>query len=284
LPIFSGNKRLNDFAQLVVEMFQNIIKLTRYFFLYSKLKLARGMQYRSDFIWGFLISLCSSSLSAFFVYLIFAHVKGYPRWNAKQIILFQGVILLWLGIKDLLFGEVRPYIERMVKEGEFDRLLTKPYSPIGIILCSGFSFQNMGSILAGFIVIHSALKQLGLSINPAQLLLFVGFLICGIVLYMAITVIYSLVTIMVVYMGRLGEVIDKLLQFSQYPIELFPQGIRMIFMIIFPVSVWICFPAEILLNRLDLKLSVSMLVCLVIFFFSIKLWEICLKRYTSAGG
>ena len=86
----------------------------------------------------------------------------------NQIILFQGVLLLALGIRNTMFGEIREVVDELVGNGNFDRILLKPYPPIGTIMASGFSIQHTGTFLTGVVlVIYLALK-LGISIGIAQ--------------------------------------------------------------------------------------------------------------------
>ncbi len=242
------------------------------------------MQYKTDFFMGIFLSMSFSSLGPLFQYLIFSQTRGYPRWNLKQIILFQGVVLLWLGIKDLLFGEIRGYVESMVKGGNFDRLLLKPYPPLGVILTSGFYYHAFGTIIAGAVIIAVSLQQLGLVLSWWQPLLFVGFFACGILLHMTITILYCIMIIRLTHMGRLGEIIDKLLQFSQYPLDILSPVLRMALMVFLPIAIWIYFPTEILLDRLEVNAFMGVAVALALFFASLFLWKRSLKRYTSAGG
>lgn len=248
------------------------------------MKLERGMQYRSDFFMGILIAFTFSILAPIFQYLIFSQCRGYPRWNLNQVMVLQGVTLLWLGVKDLLFGEVRAAVEAMVKGGEFDRLLLKPYPAIGIILAGGFYYQALGSIIAGFIVCGISLNRLGLVLSWWQAGVFAVFFGGGILLYMTITILYCALAIRLTSMGRLGEILDKLLQFSQFPQEILPQAARLITLTFLPVAVWIYFPTETLLNRLDIKAFISLAVCIALFWAGISIWNFNVKKYTSAGG
>jgi ABC-2 type transport system permease protein len=258
--------------------------LLRYFILNSKLRMAQAMQYKVDFFLGVFISLSFSCLGAVFQYLIFTQTRGYPRWNLEQIILLQGVMLFWTGIKDLLFAEVRGYVEVMVRDGNFDRLLLKPYSPIGVILASGFYHQALGTILGGLAIMAFAAIRLELAPTPWQVLLFLGFIFCGIILHMAVTVLYCVTAIMLVQMGRLGEILDKLLAFSQYPIDILPAAVRLTMYVVVPIAVWIYFPTEVLLGRLEPIAFLGMGTCFILFLVSLRLWSLGLTRYTSAGG
>ena len=94
-----------------------LFKLVKYFFLYSKSKISQAMQYRLDFLLGFFIAIFASSLAPICQYLIFVQMKGYPNWNLYQIILFQGVMLLWFGVKEILFADVKPYVESLIIYG-----------------------------------------------------------------------------------------------------------------------------------------------------------------------
>ncbi len=258
--------------------------LLRLFYWNSKIRVARSMQFRFDFFAGLIVSLILSSIGPVVQYLIFTKTNGYPGWNLNQVILFQGILLFWFGIKDMLFGDVRNQVESMVRKGEFDRLLLKPYPPIGILLSSGFYYYGIGSVIAGLAVMAYSINKLNLSIGISQIGLFILFLFCGIVLYMAITVIYCTIVIMIIFMGRIGEIIDKLLRFSEFPAEIFSPVTRLIFITVIPFAVWVYFPAQTLLNRLDAKAFAGAASCFVLFALSLKLWNVCLKKYTSAGG
>jgi len=258
--------------------------LFRLFYLNSKIRIARSMQYRFDFFAGLIVSLTLSCIGPMIQYLIFTRTNGYPSWNINQIILFQGMLLFWLGLKDMLFGEVRNLTENLVRKGEFDRLLLKPYPSIGILLSSGFYYYGIGSVLAGLGVIIYSVNKLNLHLNLYQIGLFIAFIICGITLYMAVTVIYCTIVIMVVNMGRIGEITDKILRFSEFPVEIFAPVTRLFFITVIPFAVWVYFPVQALLNRLDLKAAIGALFCFLVFLASLKVWNIFLKKYTSAGG
>ncbi len=261
-----------------------LIGLIKLFLFNCKLKISSGMQYRIDFFLGLLVSLGMSSIGPVFQYLYFSHSNGYPNWNIKQIILFQGFMLLWFGIKDMLFGEIREKIVNLVRAGGFDMILLKPYPAVGIILSNGFYYQGFGPIIAGLVIIIYMINNISLHINIYQIGLIIFFYISGIILYMGITIIYCSIALLIVFMSRLGEIIDKLLQFSQYPVDIFLRIIRIAFIMVFPIAIWAYLPTQTLLNRIDITVLFSILSCIVFFLISLIFWNICLKKYTSAGG
>ena len=90
------------------------------FFWSCKLSIARSMEYRLDFFLGLFVNLLLSLAGPLFQYLLFAQVDGYPGWGISEIILFQGVLLLVLGLKTLLFGGVFVYVQRLSVVSESD--------------------------------------------------------------------------------------------------------------------------------------------------------------------
>jgi ABC-2 type transport system permease protein len=198
--------------------------------------------------------------------------------------MFQGVLLLWFGLRDTIFGDVRPLINNLIWKGEFDRILLKPYPAIGIILSSGFNYYGAGSIIAGIAIIIFAIIKLNISIFIGHIFLFILFLIFGMVMYMAVSVIYCTIIVIVVFPGRVSEVITKLLRFAEFPIEIYSRFLRFVLITIIPFSIWVYFPTQALLGRLPLIAYLSLLFGLLFFGLSIIIWNNQLKKYRSAGG
>ncbi len=254
------------------------------FFLNSKLRIQRNMQYRFDFFNGLVMSLLNSGIGVVVLFLIFTTTNGYPGWNLQQIFLFQGLLLLWNGLKNMFFGDVRANIDDMVRKGNFDRLLLKPYPPIGLILVDGPNYMSLSGIAAGLFIIVVALMRLHIVPSIQSSLACVLFLISAVILHMAFLVLYCLIAIMVVFTGRMGEVMDKILRFSEYPIEIYGRGVSWILRYVFPLAVMIYLPTQALLGRIEIIALISALVCVILFFLSLQLWKHGLNKYTSTGG
>lgn len=263
---------------------KTIFRLIGLFFWNSKLRIARCMEYRFNFIAGTTISLFFSFIGPVVQYLIFTQTKGYPGWTIKQLILFQGVMLFWMGLRDTAFGDLKQNITEMVQKGDFDRLLLKPYPPIGVILTSGFNFRNFGTLVAGVIVAVLAAGSLRLTLGWVQIGLVILTVLFGLLLNMALDIMFCSVIVLVIHTIRLGEFFDNFLNFARYPVEIFSKVVRIAFLTFMPFAIWIYFPTQVLLNRIDRKIIITFGVCLVLFWLSLAIWKRCLKKYTSAGG
>lgn len=263
---------------------RRILRLFELFIWNSRLAVARNMEYKFNFVLGSFISIVFSSIGPVLQYLIFTQTKGFPGWNLDQIILFQGVLLIVLGLRTLFFGELQDFVYRLVRRGDFDRLLLKPYPPIGIILASGFSMNSLGSILGGIIItVYSTLK-LDLHVGVVQLGLFLIFIAAGLALFMALDVLFSCIVIVLVQMGRLNEFFNFIARFGEYPLSIYPNALRLAFITVVPFAVWVNIPAQLLLGSLDVYMLYSLVFCFAFLFVCLKVWGLCLRKYTSAGG
>ena len=263
---------------------KKIYRLFGLFIWNSRLAIARNMEYKFNFILGSFIAIVFSSIGPVLQYLIFTQTKGFPGWNLDQIILFQGVLLIVLGLRTMFFGELQGFVYQLVRRGDFDRLLLKPYPPIGIILASGFSMNSLGSILGGIVIIVYSVFKLELQVGIVQLGLFLIFIAVGLMLFMALDVLFSCVVIVLVQMGRLNEFFNFIARFGEYPLSIFPNALRLTFITVVPFAVWVNIPAQLLLGNIDIYMIYSLVFSLVFLFICLRVWGLCLRKYTSAGG
>jgi ABC-2 type transport system permease protein len=265
-------------------MWQKGIDLWILFLWNCKLSIQRSMAYRTDFIIGLIISLIFTSAGPIVLYLLFTQTSGFPGWNLDQILLFQGVLMLTMGINNTAFGEVRNNAINIMRIGDFDRYLTKPYSSAGLILTRGFSLNHIGTILAGLTIVCIMLIRLEIDLGILQIGLFLLFLLFGTLFHISLNLLFCGTVIVLVNMGQLNLVITNIFRFASYPTEIFPSVFRGIFIFALPIALLAYFPSQVLLNRLDLNMLYGVLGGCFLLFISIRFWKLCIKLYTSAGG
>ncbi len=263
---------------------RKFIDLSQLFVLNSKLTISRITQYRFDFFVGILISTMFSSIGPILQYLIFTQTKGFPEWTLNQIILFQGVLLLVLGFRGLLFGNVKNQFINFVRKGDLDRLLLKPYSPMGILFATSFTLDNLGTIIAGGIITIWSIVTLGLEITIGKIILLLVCVFFGILLNMVFDIFHCSLIMITIADGGIQGIINAYLRFSEYPLQIYPKVLQTLFVMGVPLAIFIYFPTQVLLGRIDLSLLYGCLSTLVLFFLSLQLWKQVLKKYTSAGG
>ncbi len=264
----------------MIKKFKGLLSL---FFWTSKLRISKNMAYRMDFFSGFFISIVYALIGPITQYLIFTQTKGYPGWTINQVLLFQGLLLLFTGIRNMFFGDIRSIMTDIVRKGDFDRYLLKPYPPIGIILTGCFSFNNIGTVLSGFVITVYFMIKLHITLGLVSILLILVSFVFSMILYMALLIFFSSLIIIFVQ-NRTWEFLDVFIKYSEYPVQIYPKSLQVLFLLIVPFAVFVYFPAQILLSRLDLIALLGFVSCVILFILSNSFWNMFVKRYTSAGG
>ena len=258
--------------------------LLRLFIYDCKLKLARAMEFRVDFIFSFITSFIFSFLGPLFQFFIYSKTNGYPGWTFDQIMLFQAIMLLYSGITETLLGNVRYFMETLVQYGLLDRYLLLPHSTIGYILTKGFNYRAFGITVAGFSTLVFMTLRMGLIVHWQQILLFSMFILLGIILMAAFNIFYCILALRIIVVVRLKEILDRVFFFAGFPAEIYSGVIRFIYLTILPLGIWIYYPAQTLLGRLNYLSIFGSAATIILFYASLKIWKNQIKNYTSAGG
>lgn len=261
-----------------------MIMLIKLFFISARLKIAKELSYRADFISGTIASMLYALIGPLTQYFIFINTNGFPGWNINQVLLFQGIVLLFFGIRDMMFGEIQTTVQTLVEKGEFDIFLLKPFSTSGVLLTSGFRFSNISTVITGFIITVYYCFVCQIRVGVFQLLLFFLSLAASLVLYMAFILLCSALIIVFVKIGRITEIIEALLRFSQYPVQILPSALRVSFLVFFPLAIFAYIPAQILLRRLEAIAYMGFVVCIILFYLAKRTFYSSIRKYTSAGG
>jgi ABC-2 type transport system permease protein len=240
--------------------------------------------FRVDFFYGMIATLIFSCGIPLFQLFIYNKTDGYPGWSFNEILLFQAVLLLTLGINESLFGDIRPFMEYHVQQGVFDRLLLFPYSSIMMLITRGFSYKALGTLLAGIISTIVVIVRSQIVVSISHFFIFLIFLVIGILFRLSFSIIYCALTLQFIYFEQAKEVIDKFLAFGNFPAEIFSGVFHFVYLMVIPISVAVYFPVRSLLGHLDIFGVAGAVVSISIFILSIIFWNMQLKKYASAGG
>lgn len=261
-----------------------MIKFLKIYFWNSKLNIARGMEYRLDFFVGMFVNLLFTGAGPIFQYLVFRQIHGFPGWSLQDILLFQGILLLVLGIRASFLGGNADYVQVLVRKGQLDILLLRPVSSLAMVLSRGFSFENIGSVFAGLVLVVYGIENSGVRLSVWKILGFIFAILAGLLFFLSIDILYCCMVVFLIHIGRLKEIFDNIAKFGQYPLEMFSKGLQGVLFTVLPMALWVNVPCKILLEGIHLYLFSGVVFLVVWLVGSICLWNLCIKRYTSAGG
>ena len=150
-------------------------------------------------------------------------------------------------------------------------------------MTTSIDIQGFGRLAAGI-----ALFVYTLDLIPSpgfiQVALFAALFLCSLVVLFSFALIMAGSLFVWVGNGRVDEILDSILIFSQYPGSIFSQGFQFVLSVLIPAAMIAFLPAQALLGRPEPITIVSVPACIAFFGASLLFWRGMMKRYTGGGG
>lgn len=253
-----------------------------------KTNIRSQLQYKANFM---MTSIANASLSALDFLLLgailarFDHVKG---WSLYEIGILYGVISCAMSLYRIFCVEIHEF-EKYIILGEFDQLLTRPLSPLFLLLTKRLDLGKVGGSLQGIAVLAFSLAGLfrqGEGSIALLVYLPVAILIGGMMMFSI-----SLITATTAFWTSQVKDMQTFTIFApsnaaNYPISLYPDWLKMVFLGLLPVGFINYVPALYLLHKggswyyLLLSPGVAILYLALALWF----WSFGIKHYHSTGS
>jgi len=249
------------------------------------------MQYRASF-WLELVGFALiTGLEFAALAILVGRFGGVAGWTVPEVALLYGLSSIAFSLAEMVGRGFDAPFERMIQQGAFDGVLTRPLGAFFQILTSEFQLRRLGRTLQAVLVLAYALPRLSIVWTPDRLLLVPVTVVAGSVIYMALIVIGATITFWTI---RTPEVINVFtfggLQMSQYPLSIYQEWLRAVFLFLIPVG-FANYPAALyLLGRADpggLPAWSAWLTPLVAALFAaaaLRFWRFGVSKYTSTGS
>jgi len=253
--------------------------------LFIKNSLQVEMEYRINFVGLLFMSIMDAAWSVGGAVLFYNHRPVIGGWTFNEALVVIGLYFLAGGFVDMA---VRPNIDAVVEHirtGSMDFVLTKPLDSQVYATLREYRFQKVTGILVGVVILAYGLIRVGATPDLGQCLLFI-FLCAGgcILLYSAMTILGTL-SFWLVDISNIDEFIVGFLEAGRYPADAFPEPVRGIITFIVPIAFITTVPAEVLLGRLTPQFVLyGWVVAAVLLAFSVSLWRVALRHYSSASS
>lgn len=259
--------------------------------LYRKLIMASiraQMQYKLNFITtavttGLIMVIDFLVLSA--ILQRFDDVKG---WDIYEVGILYGVASASMSLYRLFAPEIHDF-ERYIVFGDFDQLLTRPVSPLTLLLTRNIELARIGGIVQGIAILTISL--IGLHQSGSSIGLLIVYVPIGLAVGTLILFSIGLITATVgFWAGQLKDLQTFTLyapaSAANYPISLYLGWLKLLFYTVIPVAFINYLPMSYLLDKggtwvgLIFPPLVAVLFCLL----AIRFWQYGIRHYHSTGS
>jgi ABC-2 type transport system permease protein len=254
------------------------MKTLRLIFGYLRHNLMAAMAYRGAFFLQAFGMLLNDAMLLFFWGVLFSRLPNLRGWDMKQVVTLYGIAAFSFGSATVICGNTTR-IARIIASGDLDYYLALPADPLVHLLVSRMSLAAWGDLLFGLIVFLIAAPDHWMSL---PLFLLLGALSALIVIAFGV-----LMGSLAFWLGRAetlaGQLNDKLIAFSLYPIDIFPSLVRVLLYTLIPSAFISSVPAELLGNFRWEQLALLMAFVVGITLAARLVFRLGLRRYESGN-
>lgn len=254
------------------------------YFLFLKQHFKTLLEYRVGFTIGILSFLVTQTAGVLFVWSIFLFSDTLAGWSRNEILLIYAIFQLPRGIDHLLTDNIW-LISSHIRQGTFDKYLTKPINVLYHIIIERFQFEALGEIIVGISLLAYLLPTLQIHTDLSSILATILLIISGSVIYTSIKLITATVAFWIRDSQTLMVVVYDLSSFVKNPLAIFPKAIQLIFTYLIPFAFTSYYPSAILLGKeAPWPIGiVGVLAALVLWMAAYQFWMFGLKHYEATG-
>lgn len=243
------------------------------------------MAYRINFINNVLSDIFYSTLTILSIILLTSRTSSVFGWTRYELLLLTAIYNVVFGIFYILFASNFEDMAKIINRGELDSWLLKPVdTQFGISLWK-VKYSNIFRTIIASIFIFFVLPLVHIMPSIQTL---VSFLIC---MFLSILLIYSItffIMTFLIWFTNLNNLIE-LLYFmngiTRFPREMYHNTGVFLFFFLFPLTLVVIVPTQVLLNKASFVEEISLLFAsITAFYLSRKFFKFALRFYTSASG
>lgn len=243
--------------------------------------------------WSFAFNLLGSVVSdvpAFLaLVLIMTRFSSINGWTLGQMVFIYTLSHLSYGLRNLFFGQMRNMV-RLVRDGDFDRILLRPMNSLLYISGDKFTIGGCSHIILSTILFIIFINDFGVKWSFTNAFMFILAVLSSALVQSAITIFIAGASFFIIDTKGLENVYSGLREFIWYPITIFDKVIQFLLFTIIPLAFASYVPAGIFLDNPDYLIlpgwvwKLSLLVGFILFYFSYLFWKFSIKHYVSTGN
>lgn len=242
--------------------------------------------YPSSFVLAVLAKMGRIGLLLILFQAVYLHTSLLASWNASDIFVLAATFFTIEFLTVITFHRNLSYhFPRLLQQGTFDFLLTKPISPL---FHAGIQKIDIFDLTASLpvIVLWVYIAYRGfIEVSLVHVLLF------GVLLGVALLFVFSLLLLIAstafwtVTATGVGRLFESVMRAGRFPGDIFQGPVRLIMFYLLPIGLFVTVPANILRGIFDWPHMAYLTVfTLALFVVSLAFWRFALRHYSSASS
>lgn len=253
-----------------------------YFRQFVKTRLA----YRTDFLIDTMAVSFALVVQLVVLVTLFSKVESLKGWSFHEVLFIYGFSLVPLGIFNLTSVNLYRFSDQFIIQGKFDRVLLRPVSTLGQVLCESFNVSGLNEVIIGLVVMAYAAAKMQMNWELVDVLAVMILAPSASLVYTGVFL--GLTAVSFWHEDRMGLAppVYNMIRFARYPITIFGGAVRFFLTFILPFA-WVAFyPSTWFLDSPQFSrfAMFTPLVGIIVFGGAILIWRAGARNYSSTGS
>ena len=247
-------------------------------------------QYRANVVTSIIGGLIYQLTGFLVVWIIVDRFTALGGWTLPEITFLYGMRLTSHGIFYATISQLFE-LDRVLINGEFDRYLVRPMSPLVQVLTRKLRINCFGDLLGGTALLVAAGLGVDIDWSPGAGALLLAAVVGGALVEGAVQLTLSSLSFRFLNTLQVRVAANEIFNvYGNYPIRIFPGLLQYLLTFALPVAFVAYLPASVILDKTGgLHVApwlgvVAPIVGLVLFLVALRIWHRQSRHYQSAGN
>ena len=255
------------------------------YFKFFSIQVKTLLEYKKSFVFSIIGQIISSFFSLISIYFLFNKFGNIEGFTFDNVLICFIVSYVGFSCAECFFRGFDQF-DKMISNGEFDRILTRPRGLVFQVLASKIEFEKLGKLIAAI----TALVVLVI-LNPELLkidkIITILLMILGtIVIYASLFVLNGGICFFTTQSLEIMNIFtDGARDLTQYPLSIFHKYVKNFFTYILPLAFVNYFPLLYVIGKVENKIYMISPVISILFIIPCYIiWRIGVRKYKSTGS
>jgi ABC-2 type transport system permease protein len=256
------------------------------YFKYIRMHILSGLEYKGW--WMMCVQTAFTVITdPIGVVLMFSRFGGIGEWTMERILLIYVLAVTSFGLAEVFCRGFDYFPWRMIRSGDFDRLLLRPRALFTQVAGSYFHLHRLPRPITGIIAAIWLLWRLNVSLNLLNILVLMLALLGGLLTYTGVFIMTSGIAFFTVKgLDWIYIFTNASYQVTRCPIDYMPRVLWGVFTFFMPMFVISYYPAAFICGWGESAITgfLALPAGFVFLGFSLILWKIGVRHYKSTGS
>ena len=257
----------------------------RLYMHFISIQIRSMMQYKKSFIMTALGQFLASFNAFVGLHFLFRRFHSIAGYSYSEVLLCLSIVLMQFSLAECVARGFDCF-SKLVRQGTFDRIMTRPRNEILQVLGNNFELTRIGRMLQAIIVFAYGISKGGIEWSFPKVLTVIFMLtggtgvFCGIFLINAALCFFTLEGLEFINIFT-----DGAREYGQYPIDVYGKRMTRFCTFVIPYALVQLYPLHYLTGRSDNALTMLLPLAALLFLLPCyALWRLGVRKYVSAGS